>query len=488
MFFNSFTYIFVFFPLVVAIYFLLNGSGRHKVARVWLIVASLFFLGWNSLTSVFMLLFSALINFMVGLLLSGREKAKAGDFPTPAGATEKKHWADTFRKWILLAGIVFNILLLGFFKYSNFFISNLNAIGNAHIKLLQLGIPLAISFYTFQQLAYLVDTYRGQVRERDFLNYCLFIFFFPRLLMGPICRYQELMPQFSATEKTPNYENMSMGLYIFFIGLCKRVVVADTFGIYVDYGFSSPAPLTFVEGWITSLSYTFQIYFDFSGYTDMAIGSAYFFNIKLPFNFNSPYLSLNIRDFWRRWHITLSAFLKDYIYIPLGGSRKGEIVTAMNILFTFLLAGLWHGAGWTFIVWGGLHGLALIVNRAWHKLNFRMYKPVALLLTFSFLNIAWVFFRASDMDSAFNILKAMTGMNGFWGVITFGSIEFLDKVTGMIIALISIATVFIAKNTNFIPERFHPSGRQLAATVAVILLGLFYLNSVLPKGFLYIDF
>lgn len=279
-----------------------------------------------------------------------------------------------------------------------------------------------------------------------------------------------------------------MGLYIFFIGLCKRVVVADTFGIYVDYGFSSPAPLTFVEGWITSLSYTFQIYFDFSGYTDMAIGSAYFFNIKLPFNFNSPYMSLNIRDFWRRWHITLSRFLKDYIYIPLGGSRKGEIVTAMNILFTFLLAGLWHGAGWTFIVWGGLHGLALIVNRAWRKFNFRMNKTFALFLTFTFINISWVFFRASDMDSASNILKAMVGMNGFWGIIAFGSIEFLDKITGLTVALISISTVFIAKNTNSIPERFQPSGRQLAATVAVILLGLFYLNSVLPKGFLYIDF
>jgi D-alanyl-lipoteichoic acid acyltransferase DltB (MBOAT superfamily) len=281
---------------------------------------------------------------------------------------------------------------------------------------------------------------------------------------------------------------MSIGLYIFFIGLCKRVVIADTFGIYADYGFSSPGLLTFLEGWITSLSYTFQIYFDFSGYTDMAIGSAYFFNIKLPVNFNSPYLSLNIRDFWRRWHITLSAFLRDHIYIPLGGSRHGDIITGINILVTFLIAGAWHGTGWTFLVWGGLHGSALVINRFWQQLNIRINKKIALSVTFLFINATWVFFRADDIDSAFRILKAMMGLNGLQGILVFGSVEFLDKVVGLMIALISIAIVFTAKNTNAMPSLIRPSKKQLALTVSVILLGLFFLNSVPPKGFLYSDF
>jgi len=243
--------------------------------------------------------------------------------------------------------------LLAFFKYADFFIVNVNQISNFNISFLRLAIPLAISFYTFQQITYLVDTYRSEIKDVNFLSYILFITFFPRLLMGPITRYNEVMPQLELTQqKHIDYRNMSLGLLLFFVGLCKRVVIADTFGIYTDLGYSSTQSLTLVEAWITSLSYTFQIYFDFSGYTDMAIGTAYFFNIKLPLNFNSPYLAVNIQDFWRRWHITLSRFLRDYIYIPLGGNRKGEFLTYFNIMITFLIGGFWHGAGWTFIIWG----------------------------------------------------------------------------------------------------------------------------------------
>lgn len=485
MLFNSFTYIFAFFPLVVFIYFFFNSNGYNRSAKIWLVLVSFIFLGWNSPFSVSVLICSVLVNFFVGLLLIPRDDVEDGRLSrlTTVGSAGVR--SDRFRKVSLLTGVLFNIFLLGFFKYHNFFLP----LTNFPMNPFGLGIPLAISFYSFQQIAFLVDTYRGQARETNILNYFLFISFFPRILMGPICRHRELMPQFSKTDTILiRYDHFALGLYIFFIGLCKRVVIADTFGVYADYGYSSLVPLTFCEAWITTLSYTFQIYFDFSGYTDMAIGSAYFFNIRLPINFSSPYLALNIQEFWRRWHITLSRFLRDYIYIPLGGSRNGEIATYINILVTFLIAGLWHGAGWSFIVWGGLHGLALVACRAWRQSGLHMPKTAAFIITFSFINMAWVFFRANDIPAAYEMLKAMMGVNGFWGILAFGSIEFLDKITGLAIAVISIMVLFFAGNTNAIPVSFKTSNRQLARLVAVILLGLFFLNSILPKGFIYLDF
>ena len=318
------------------------------------------------------------------------------------------------KKILLALGIAANLALLGYFKYSDFLIGNVNFAFGMQIPHLNLLLPLAISFFTFQQIAYLVDSAAEESAKRyDFLNYCLFVTFFPQLIAGPIVHHEEMMPQFAKTKnKIINYKNIALGLFIFSIGLFKKVVIADTFAIWATEGFDRAASLNLIEAWVTSLSYTFQLYFDFSGYCDMAIGAALLFNIKLPINFNSPYKALNIQDFWRRWHITLSRFLRDYVYIPLGGNRRGKVRTYVNLAATFLIGGIWHGAGWTFVFWGCLHGAALVVQRIWSELGFRLNKFVAWFITFNFVNIAWVFFRAKEWDDALKVLKGMFGLGG----------------------------------------------------------------------------
>ncbi len=325
---------------------------------------------------------------------------------------ELTHHNDKKRSYapqkLLIAGVAFNVLLLGYFKYMDFFILNINRVAHSDIPLMHLALPLAISFYTFQQIAYLVDSYRHETKEYDFLNYAVFVTFFPQLIAGPIVHHSEMMPQFAKLKnKAKNYYNIALGLFIFSLGLFKKVVIADTFAIWATQGFDVAENLNMLEAWVTSLSYTFQLYFDFSGYTDMAIGIALLFNIKIPMNFFSPYKATSIQDFWKRWHITLSRFLKDYIYIPLGGNRKGEVRTYTNLFATFVLGGIWHGAGWTFVFWGILHGMALVVHRLWQKLGFKMNTFLAWFITFNFINIAWVFFRAVNFESAIKVLKGM---------------------------------------------------------------------------------
>lgn len=312
------------------------------------------------------------------------------------------------RKSILTFAILANIGLLAYFKYTDFLIENINLATNSNIELLNLALPLAISFFTFQQIAYLVDSYRKETKEFDFLNYSLFVTFFPQLIAGPIVHHKEMMPQFdNIRNKVINYRNISMGVFIFSIGLFKKVVIADTFAIWASNGFDTAITLNFFEAWATSLSYTFQLYFDFSGYTDMAIGLGLLFNIKLPINFNRPYTAINIQEFWKRWHITLSRFLKDYVYIPLGGNRQSSFRTYRNIMATFILGGIWHGAGWTFIFWGLLHGVGLVIYRFWNKLGIKLWTWLAWLITFNFINIAWIFFRAKKWDDATKVLSGM---------------------------------------------------------------------------------
>lgn len=329
-------------------------------------------------------------------------------------ANEKKYSRNRFsKKSILTFSIISNIALIAYFKYSDFFIQNVNYVFNSKIQFLNLALPLAISFFTFQQIAYLVDSYRQETTEYDFLNYSVFVTFFPQLIAGPIVHHKEMMPQFETLKnKVVNYKNISLGLFIFSAGLFKKVVIADKFAIWATNGFDASNALTLLDAWITSLSYSFQLYFDFSGYTDMAIGLALLFNIKLPINFNSPYKAKNIQEFWSRWHITLSRFLKDYIYIPLGGNRKGNFRTYYNLLATFILGGLWHGAGWTFIFWGALNGFALIIHRVWSKSGFKLWSWLRWFITFNFLNIAWVFFRAKEWNDAIQILKSMFSLDG----------------------------------------------------------------------------
>ena len=395
MLFNSYEFIFLFLPITFFIYFYLNKKRLVEAGKGFLVFSSLFFYSWWNIAYLPLILISMLFNYVIGHQLSGYEKRKR----------------CCSKKTILVAGITFNLGLLGYFKYSDFFISNYNTVFDTQISLLHLALPLAISFYTFQQIAYLVDSYRSETKEYDFVNYAVFVTFFPQLIAGPIVHHAEMMPQFANMHnKVKNYRNIALGLFIFSIGLFKKVIIADTFAVWATNGFDVAEKLNLIEAWVTSLSYTFQLYFDFSGYTDMAIGAALLFNIKLPINFNSPYKATSIQDFWRRWHITLSRFLKDYVYIPLGGSRNGEYRTYTNLFATFLLGGIWHGAGWTFVFWGAMHGMALVIHRVWHQLGFKMHTILAWFITFNFINIGWVFFRAKEFEDAIKVLKGMAGL------------------------------------------------------------------------------
>ena len=272
----------------------------------------------------------------------------------------------TVKKPLLIIGIIGNVAVLGYYKYVDFILSTVNTVAHTNFTLLHIMLPLAISFFTFQQIAYLVDTYKGETAHYNFISYALFVTFFPQLIAGPIVHHKEMMPQFEdTTNKKINYENIAKGLFIFCIGLTKKVAIADTFAVWANDGFANYTLLSNAEVWFTSLAYSMQLYFDFSGYCDMAIGIALLFNIKLPVNFFSPYKALSVQQFWRQWHMTLGRFLTQYIYIPLGGSRKGSLRTYVNVFAIFFISGLWHGAGWTFIIWGTAHGLAVITNRLW---------------------------------------------------------------------------------------------------------------------------
>ena len=350
-----------------------------------------------------LLLASILINYAIGIALSDE------------GANR--------RKPILLIGVAINLGFLAYFKYANFFVDNFNWVFETSFHIEKIFLPLAISFFTFQQIAYLVDAYRGETREYDFLHYCLFVTFFPQLIAGPIVHHKEMLPQFAKDWiYRINFEQLSLGVSIFFIGLFKKVVLADGVAVYATPVFNAATgavDLSFFEAWLGVLAYTFQIYFDFSGYSDMAIGLGCMFGISLPLNFHSPYKAASIIDFWRRWHITLSRFLRDYLYIPLGGNRAGRLHRYRNLMLTMLLGGLWHGAAWTFLIWGGLHGLYLVIYHGWRRVRGGLEFPVrglerilGLLLTFGAVVFAWVFFRADTFSGALSMLHSMSGLNG----------------------------------------------------------------------------
>ena len=432
--------------------------------------SSLFFYSWWNIAYLPLILISMLFNYVIGNSLNSKKEE------------DKKSFS---KKSILIFGIVANLSLLGYFKYADFFIENFNLLSGTDFNLLHMILPLAISFFTFQQIAYLVDSYRQETKEYDFLNYALFVTFFPQLIAGPIVHHSEMMPQFASKwNAVKKYRNIALGLFIFSIGLFKKVVIADTFAVYSSAGFDTATTLNLFEAWATSLSYTFQLYFDFSGYTDMAIGIALLFNIKLPINFNSPYKARNIQDFWRRWHMTLSRFLRDYVYIPLGGNKKSSFRTYSNLMATFIIGGLWHGAGWTFIFWGFLHGVALVIHRLWSNLGFKMWTWLAWLITFNFVNIAWVFFRAKEWDDALRILGAMFSLDNV--VIALS----LENISGDIFTILWIIAGFILvlffKNTVEKAKELKINYKTLLFTLFCLLVALLSLNKV--SEFLYFNF
>jgi len=377
--------------------------GNPRIAVLLLVTASLLFYGWWNPSYLSLIIISIIFNYWNSRLI--------------ADSTGKA------RRLYAALGITANLLLLGYFKYANFFVENFNFIfSGPSFDLGTIVLPLAISFFTFQQIAFIVDTYKGEVHEHSFLDYCLFVTFFPQLIAGPIVHHKEILPQFKVTKTiSENQRFISIGITVFVLGLFKKVVVADTVAEFATPVFSFAElnySMSFAEAWTGAVAYTLQLYFDFSGYSDMAIGIAFMFGINLPLNFNSPYKATSIVDFWRRWHMTLSRFLREYLYIPLGGNRKGKTRRLVNLMLTMVLGGLWHGAGWTFVFWGALHGFYLVVNHGWRIVMIKSGHPklmpefvrrnVSWLLTFIAVLVSWVFFRAETFQGAVNILAAMS--------------------------------------------------------------------------------
>ena len=482
MLFNSYEFIFLFLPITLIVYFWLNRYNKNKLAKAGLVIASLYFYSYFHKSYLILITVSILVNYFIGQKLSSNK------------------YNVIQRKILLIVGVVFNLGGLGYFKYYDFFVSNINSLLGTNFTLLHILLPLGISFFTFQQLSFIVDSYKRYDLTYDFLDYCLFVTFFPQLIAGPIVLPTEMLPQFEAEEnKKINWENMNKGLYIFSIGLAKKVIIADTIANFANAGFDMMDKLNFVEAWLTSISYTLQLYFDFSGYCDMAIGIGLMFNIILPANFNSPYKSTNIQEFWKRWHMTLGRFMTNYLYIPLGGNRKGEIKTLRNLFIVFLASGIWHGAGWNFIIWGMLHGICIVIHRVWKNGGKKLNKLVGWFITINLVNIFWVFFRAQTVAGAMKVIEGMFDVNNLYYILThlkiIGDItrnyrelvnnNLGNKINILILIVALFITLFI-KNSNEKIKIFKETKLISLNIIIYFIISIFLLNNI--SDFLYFNF
>lgn len=479
MLFNSYEFIFLFLPIVFFVYFSLNKYKFVQLAKGWLVLSSLYFYSYWKLDYLPLILFSMIFNYSIGSTIINHEKINLKINP----------------KFVLIIGILGNISLLAYYKYFDFLIKNINIVLKSDFNYLNIVLPLGISFFTFTQIAYIVDAYKGEAKEVDFINYALFVTYFPHLIAGPILHHKEMMPQFEKLRnKVINKKNITFGLVLFTLGLFKKVIIADNLSPFVHEGFDIVPHLDFFGAWLTSLAYTFQLYFDFSGYTDMALGISAMFNIFLPQNFNSPYKAQNIQDFWRRWHMTLSRFLRDYIYIPLGGNKIGELITYRNLFLTFLIGGLWHGAAWTFIIWGALHGIAVTFHRYWQKFNVELNNILSSIITFLFVNITWVFFRATNFDSAIKILKGMFGLSGFelpgffhFCIRIFAFKDFhMDNIINPVYLIIYCFIIFGLKKSYDIAKNYKPEYIYAILHCIILCVILWNINKI--SEFLYFNF
>lgn len=501
MLFNSYVFLLGFFPAVTIIFFVL-GRSSPKLAASWLAIVSIVFYGWWDVRYVPLLLISIVFNFSIGKEIDRNLES------------EKR------RRLLLTLGVMTNLTILLYFKYLNFFIDTATYLIGAKWHIANIALPLGISFFTFTQIAFLVDVSRGLAREPNFTHYVLFVSYFPHLIAGPVLHHKQMMPQFADRRVyIPSWHNFSSGLMYFSLGLSKKVLIADTFAEYATPIFSLAEQgerLSFFTAWIGALAYSFQLYFDFSGYSDMAVGLARMLGVDLPINFNSPYKSSSIIEFWQRWHMTLSKFLRDYLYIPLGGNRLGAFRRYINLLATMVLGGLWHGASWTFVVWGTLHGIFLIINHAWRHYwaSTRSTTTSNVLgtgLTFILVVVAWVFFRAKNVDAAISMVGGMFGLNG----ISFpASLQFLGSYcphlpirifggltpelsipvsAGMLVPLVVLPVAFVmtAPNTQELVEMAQKDQPLLKFSLAAfsgVLFAVSVLSFAKVSEFLYFQF
>ena len=477
MLFNSYVFMLAFLPLTLFVYFMLGRlPERIPLNKLFLVIASFVFYGYNNPSYVPIILTSILVNYVLSQMMLSSEK-------------------KIIRLPLMLLGLALNLGVLFYFKYHDFFAENINLAFGTKFSLYHLALPLGISFFTFQQLSYVIDSYQRTVPKYNILDYALFVTFFPQLVAGPIVLHSEIVPQFADVKNRHfNFDNFAPGLYAFALGLFKKVIIADTFGIAVEAGFAAAQSLNTIEAWLIAIGYTLQLYFDFSGYCDVATGVGLMFNINIPLNFNSPYKSLNIREFWQRWHITLSRFLTTYIYFPLGGNRKGTLRTYINLMVVFLASGLWHGAGWLFLLWGMMHGAASVLYRIFRKPYDAMPKCIQWAITFLFVVVAWVFFRATSMADATGLLSSMFSLN--FGPVRDGIVSafelpggILSRFNLIIMAawyVLSLFSCVFLRNTYEKTMDFKPTLINAFMTVALILYVTLSLSNV--SVFLYFNF
>jgi alginate O-acetyltransferase complex protein AlgI len=472
--FNSYAFILLFLPAALAGFFVLARASR-RAAALWLGLASLFFYGWWNPAFVALLIASILGNFGAGRALARLASERA-------------------RRALLAAAIAADLAVLGYFKYANFFLATLGA------GALDIVLPLGVSFFTFTQIAFLVDVRRGLAREPDFVHYLLFVTFFPHLIAGPVLHHKEMMPQFADPAIYRwNAADFAAGLALFAIGLAKKVLLADSFAEYASPIFDAAregARPGFVAAWTAAFAYSFQIYFDFSGYSDMALGLARLFGVRFPLNFASPYQAPSLVEFWRRWHMTLSRFLRDYLYIPLGGNRKGPARRHLNLAATMLLGGLWHGAAWSFVAWGALHGLLLALNHAWQDARARLGaapgglgapgRIAGVALTFLAVTVAWVFFRAEGLAAALRMLDGMAAVSEAGGLAA-GIAALADRYAvpphppGEVAALFLLggAVVWLLPASQTIVARLEPRpGAGAEAAIGALAVAIFLLAAI----------
>lgn len=433
MLFHNPIFLFIFLPIVLVSYlFIIKYSV--KAAQYTLVFSGIIFYAWWNVALTPIIIISIIFNFVLGNLI-------------------KKSTIEFYKKLLLFISILFNVVYLAIFKYLDFIYENINYFFNTDLALLNMPFPLAMSFFTFQTIAYLVDCYNKEISKNSFREYSLFIIFFPQLIAGPIVTYNNMLPQFNDEKnKLLNNKNIYLGLAVILIGLFKKIFLADNLSVLVDEGFLNHQNLEFFSSWMASLFFTFQIYFDFSGYIDMATGIALLFNIRLPQNFNSPYKALGIINFWQRWHITLTNFLTNYIYYPWVKSLKNlTFFKAMLITFAvFILAGIWHGPSWLYVVFGCLHGLGLVINHSFKKFfKLNLNKYISWFITFNYINFAFIFFRSQSFEMAFNILKSMVGLNGV-NLMVLNEQNF----SGILILVASFFICLLFKNTNFLIDHF----------------------------------
>jgi alginate O-acetyltransferase complex protein AlgI len=490
MLFNSYEFVLVFLPITLVLFFAIAKTSRVG-AQHFLLIASFLFYAWWSFEYGLLIVATIIVNYCFGRKIQQFAERQA-----------------TIAKPLLAVAVAVNLGLLAYYKYRNFFIANFNTVTGSDWTLAPLVLPLAISFHTFQQIAYLVDSYRRKVDQPSLLTYSLFVLFFPQLIAGPIVHHYQLLPQLKDERiYTFDYRSFATGLCFFVFGLAKKLLLADPLATVSDpifNGVANQVP-SLSQAWVGVCAYTLGLYFDFSGYSDMAVGLARMFGIRLPYNFASPYKATSIIDFWRRWHITLSNWLRDYLYIPLGGNRHGETRRYTNLIITMLLGGLWHGAAWTFVLWGLLHGLYLMINHAWQTLQGRITcggKPMQMpalagwLVTFVAVSVAWIFFRSSSMEHAFAMIGGLVGLNGLHS-------DQLSSVFGRSEAFVlglALAVALLMPNTQQLIDEeagravaggrarlhWHPTFAWSAAVAALLLFCLTRMSTV--RQFVYFQF